>query len=410
MITFRLGRRLGIDLFNPQKIIFLLWLFLLIFPKGGFKLSGIPITWGYLFLGVTSLCIHFSRENYTLHSSRCLSFLLLIPFQIVSAAHLVINGFCPESKGMVISFLVSFFFLPYVFFLLLSQNIETLDLDRFFRLFKKGILFISIYGIFLFIFRHTTGKLIEIPLLTTNLSDFGDLETRKCNNRGFVFKLISTYNNGNLYGICLLIFLPLYCYLEKFRWKKMIVKTSLFLTFSRTIWFGLLFHEFCFNCFIEKGRKRAINILIVSSFVIVAITFFVFYYASLFDFIFDADLGGRKRQLNILQSLTLFSTQSFIELPEIIYAGILHSFGMIGLFTFLVGMTGSLIIQFLKGSLSKLQISMCLGMMNYLFISGADGGILYIPVMAFYWFLCSLLAKRGIRTPFIASKTSSGRI
>ena len=34
-----------------------------------------------------------------------------------------------------------------------------------------------------------------------NASDYGELEITKNIGRGFFYKLISTYNNGNLYGV-----------------------------------------------------------------------------------------------------------------------------------------------------------------------------------------------------------------
>ena len=53
------------------------------------------------------------------------------------------------------------------------------------------------------------GKFIEIPFLTVNAGDYGTLESTKHINRGGYLKLISTYNNGNVYGVATLILLPL---------------------------------------------------------------------------------------------------------------------------------------------------------------------------------------------------------
>ena len=87
------------------------------------------------------------------------------------------------------------------------------------------------------------GRFVEIPFLTVNFHDVGTLETTKYIDRGGIFKLISTYNNGNVYGVCLLMLLPFYNSVEPSKLKRMIVKLSLLLTLSRTVWFGLFFAE-----------------------------------------------------------------------------------------------------------------------------------------------------------------------
>lgn len=389
MITFRFGRP-GINLFEPRRIMVLLWLFLLVLPKGGFKLAGIPITWGYLLLGALSVLIPLARRQFWIHKSRLMSFLCLVPFQMVSLSHFALNGYA--HKGAAISFLINFFLFPYIFFILMSPDFEALDLDDFFRLFKKGIFYVSAYGIFLFIFKQTTGKFIEIPFLTTNWSDLGTLEEKHI-DRGFAFKLISTYNNGNLYGICLLIFLPLYSYLEKSPWRKAIVKLSLFLTLSRTIWIGLVFHEICYNLFVGRNTISIVRLtgsLFLLLFALIGLS--LYYDFSMIDFLFDPNLGGRQLDF---ENLMLFSPHPFGGIGEIVYASIFQSFGVIGLCTFLIGMTGPLLVRASKGYPSKMQMSMCLGLTNYLLIACSDGGILYIPVMAFYWFISSLLAQEN---------------
>ena len=89
-----------------------------------------------------------------------------------------------------------------------------------------AVLFVSAYGIFLFFYKLGTGSFIEIPYLTVNAGDLGELEGKSI-DRGGIFKLISTYNNGNVYGISILILLPLYAHLEKRLSRVLTVKASL---------------------------------------------------------------------------------------------------------------------------------------------------------------------------------------
>jgi len=286
MISFRLPRP-GIRLFQPNKILALLWLFLLVFPKGGIKIAGVPLTWGYFLLGSISLFLLF-RNRFACQSLRLQAFFATLPFQIISALSLIILGMDEVSFG--ISFVLNFFFFPLFFYLSFSEQIDSMNLDFFFKLIKIGVFFVAAYGIILFAIKMTTGKIIEIPFLTVNYGDYGNME-EKCNNRGLIFKLISTYNNGNIYGICLLIIFPLYQYLENSRWKKLIVVLSLILSFSRTVWAGLIFSQFLVSIFIRKRNIfRLTTVLAISILTILSVTY---YFGFDFNFLFDRSLGGR---------------------------------------------------------------------------------------------------------------------
>lgn len=390
MQFFSLGRK-GIDLFDPKKTLFFLWLFLLVLPKGGFKIANVPVTWGYFLLGITSFYF-LHQKSWSIKNSRLQALILLLPFQTISLATFAINGI--ENGGMAISFLISFFFLPSSFFFLFSNTIENMDLPYFASLFKKGILYIACYGIFLFFFKQISGHFIEIPFLTTNFGDFGQLEDKHI-NRGIVFKLISTYNNGNIYGICLLMLLPLYCFWEKCGWKRLPVKFSLLLTLSRTVWIGLLFHEIIFAVFVDKNcRKRIATMLSGVIFALISLFIISQYYGFSFSFFFDSDLGGRSGQLSSLKEWGYFSSLPFWGISEIVYAGILYSFGFIGLITFVIAMLGPVVLGTLNSKPSPFRNSLYAGAINYLFISMSDGAILYLPTMVFFWFLISLAARK----------------
>lgn len=367
-------------------------LFLVVFPKGGIKFKNIPITWGYLLLAIISLFLLF-RKKYFVRKEHIYSLIALLPFQIYSLLSIYINGI--DSFGFFISFLVSFLFLPFIFFFVFSEYIENLDLDYFFKIFKRSILFISSYGIFLFFYRGFFGSLFEIPLLTANWHEKGLLENIKCiNHRGFFLKLISTYNNGNIYGICLLMVLPLYKYLEKSSLKKSIVKLSIILTLSRTVWIGFIISEFFFNFFIIKNKKKSLIKFLISSFCFITILliFAKFYLHKPFNWYFDTTLGGRLVDKSF--EVNFFSNLPFINIEEMVYLSIFNTFGFFGLILFIIGMCFSLFYYLFKNMNSeKSPIDMCIffGLLTYLIISISDSASLYLPVMAFYWFLSSFL-------------------
>ncbi len=385
--------RLGpFNLLHPSKIIFCLWLFLLVFPKGGFKIGSVPITWGYLLLAICSVVLTV-QTKWRLQEDRTRALLCLLPFQCVAIGTMICNGIA--DPGMGASFLISFFFLPFTFFLLFSNAIETLDAQKLFELIRKGVFAVSIYGIVLFLVRQVCGTFLEIPFLTVNWGDLGELDTKHI-NRGGIVKLISTYNNGNIYGICILILFPLFTFLEKNRWKNWIVKLSLILTFSRTVWIGLLFSEIIFHLFvIKKAKEFIVKVVAISLFVSAFIAWFCYLLHFPWNFFFDSSLGGRSEYIEFSKYLTLFSEVAFVGITEIVYFGILKQFGLVGLTAFLLGMISPLLL--LRGRTRSLKpVSQCIvcGLVTYLLMACSDGALLYIPTMAFYWFCCSLGLRR----------------
>jgi hypothetical protein len=398
MISFRVGRP-GIRLFSSNQILFLLWMFLLVFPKGGIKIGDIPLTWGYFLLNLVSIFSIF-RSNYSCSLLRLQAFLLMVPFQILCASSFLIHGMDEFAFG--ISFIVSFFFFPWCFFILFSEYIESLDLKFLFKPIKNGVFFIAAYGIFLFIFKLALGKFVEIPFLTVNFHDFGELESKHI-NRGAVFKLISTYNNGNIYGVCLLMFLPLYLFLERMKWRKIIVILSLILSLSRTVWIGLLFSQIVSSIF---GSKKISYLKLAGRVlgVFLGILLISYYFEFDLSFLFDPNLGGRTEQLNVLQTTSIFSERPFHGISEIVYLGILSNFGILGLICYILCMCSPLFFALSFKAVSLTHKRILCGLATYLFVSLSDGALLLIPVLPFYWFLSSLVLRRSLEAvPFNSS-------
>ncbi len=367
-------------------ILFFLCFFLVLFPKAGIKVSQIPITWGYLFLGFIT-CFTFFRKTYRINHRRLAAFYLCLPFQLFSLFVLVFRGI--DSIGFFLSFFLSFLLLPFIFFLTLSEYIEKMDLSFFFKVLKFCIFFVAVYGIFLFFYKLLTGKFIEIPFLTVNYHDIGELENKNI-NRGFVFKLISTYNNGNLYGISLLILYPLYLWLEKSFLKKNLVLLSLILTFSRTVWAGLIFSEIFYFLWIERKQLKLFFTLI---FLITLLLFSAIHFQFSWLFFWDTSLGGRLTE-SYFNPFTFFGTnEPFMYLNEMVYPAILYNFGIFGLLFFISAILAPLFLSFSQKD--PLKKCLKLGLITFLFVCLSDGAILLIPVMCFYWFISSLLLRKN---------------
>lgn len=376
-------------------IVFLFFLFLIIFPKGGFKINNIPITWGYILLGIVSIFLLF-RRSYEINKEHVYILFSLVPFQIYSLISIWINGV--EYIGFTISFFIGFFILPYIFLFIFSEYIQNLELEFFLKIFKRSILFIAIYGIFLFFYKIFSHQFIEIPFLTINYHDKTFLETTKFNDRGSLFKLISTYNNGNIYGICMLMLLPLYKLLEKSFLKRSLVKFSLLLTLSRTVWIGLIISEFFYDFFIRKNKIYSLIKFIISSCIFIGI---ILYLGKIMNqnisWFLDPTLGNRIN--SEYSEIHLLSKAPFKFIEEMLYNSILNIFGVLGFLFFLVGFLSPIyifLIKIIKNRQSEINISIFLGLLTYLIISLSDSAILYIPILVIYWFLSSFLLNNKI--------------
>jgi hypothetical protein len=382
-----------------RALLLFLVTFLLILPKGGLKIAGVPVTWGYLGLGAASLWLPlalFAGRSVPVQKVRLVCLALLIPFQVVSWAGFMANG--TDDLGFTLSFFISFFFMPAFFLLIAGVHLDRIDLGLLLRAVRFGVLLVAAYGIFLFFYRILVGSFIEIPYLTVNAGDVGTLETKHI-DRGDIFKLISTYNNGNLYGISMLLLLPLYAYLEPGVGRQAVVKASLVLTLSRTVWIGLLVYEVLSRLFVRRVTWR--TVLVLSSWVALAVAG-VLLALRMFErditFIFDRRLGGRIDQLSYLYEATILPTGIFRTIEEMVYLSVIDSFGVIGLATFLIAMVGPLALHFLgfvDGHGTLFKKSLALGLVVHLIVAISDGATLYIPVMAIYWFLVTLMLSEN---------------
>lgn len=376
-------------------------LFLLIFPKGGIKLAGVPITWGYLGLGPAILWFvarMSGGQSLPVARTRLIALALLVPFQLIAWLAFMANGV--NGTGFAISFLATFYVVPPVFLLIFGPVLDRVELGAVLRWVRWGVLFVAAYGIFLFFYKLGTGRFLEIPFLTVNLGDVGELEGKHI-NRGGIFKLISTYNNGNIYGVSVLILLPLYCWLEP-RWtRRGVVRLSLLLTLSRTVWAGLIAFELLWRLYVERVSLRTV-IVLSTSLLLTATGVYVTLDLIGRDpsaFLLDSSLGGRLNALEGIGDLPLLPSETFNGILEMVYLSVLRTFGLIGLGAFALALSGPL-LMYVAGTLPRAATSykraLALGLTIYLIVAMSDGALLFIPVMAFYWFVASLLLSGNV--------------
>ncbi len=380
----------------------LLIVFLVLLPKGGIRfLAGIPLTWGYLLLAIfapLALVVRLLAMPLRFPVRVMAAVLLLVPMQVLFVYAGVAYGV--ESMQFTVSTFVGLFGLPWIFLLAFAPYFPMLDADRLARWFRNCVFYAAIYGIFLFVLHPITGHFIEIPYVTINAADYGELETTKSIARGFFLKLISTYNNGNLYGVSTLIILPIFLRLEGSRFRRFTVRLALLLTLSRTVWVGLIFHE-VLSLALQLGRqvrtfpvlylgaakRRFIGVMATLALVFVSVAFTGFsgHYA---QFLFDASLGSRMGEVEVAQHPTFLPSRPLYGFQEVLYASAAEYWGFTGLIAFTLIMVSPVLFLFWDPRVlnSPMKRAALKGLLIYMVLAAGDGALDYIPVMAFYWF------------------------
>ncbi len=380
----------------------LLVVFLVLFPKGGFRLGPLPLTWGYLLLGIVTppaFLVRFLQLPLRFPRRVLLVTAMLIPMQLLFVYAGKFYGV--SNPPFAFSTFVGLFILPWVFLLIYGPFFPWLDGEQLARWFCACIFYAAAWGIFLFFLHPVAHRFIEVPYLTVNASDYGELESTKNIGRGFFYKLISTYNNGNLYGVSTLLFLPLYDRLEPSNMRRATLKTALFLTLSRSVWVGLIFNELLSLgvqllrqiptfpvLFLGAARRRFIAVGAIVGFILFSLLFISSQGGGL-QFLLDATGGNRINQVYAAQGTGLLPEHALYGFGEILYASAAQYWGIAGLFAFSLIMASPLIILAGDPGLmrSPLQRAALKGLVIYIVMAGIDGALDFIPVMAFYWFV-----------------------
>ncbi|SFC64143.1 hypothetical protein SAMN04489722_10351 [Algibacter lectus] len=367
------------------SLLYALLFFNIAIPKGGFKIGDIPITWGYILLILfTPLFLVFYLKAKKKSVKAIVIYLGTLFFAIYSLLFFSLGE--GAQLGKLISFLSSVIVLPLFFLVFCSstfQNLYDTKWDEFISFINKIILFISIYGIALFLYRNITGEWFTIPGITVNLQD-PNLDW-KYNNRGVFRKLISTYNNGNIYGLCLVLLLP---FTEFFDNKKIryVAMFSLLLTLSRTVWIGAILYMV-----LLINKKTLLKIIGLMPFLILAIIFLVNNVLG-FDvssFLISKNLGGRMGLITSIDTTLFYNTEApFIGIGEIVYASIVNYFGLFGLVLFLVHLFSPILVNY--GNKNRDFKILRKSILLYGILAVADGAFNYIPVMFIFWFIAGL--------------------
>lgn len=349
------------------------------FPKAGIKFGGIPITVGNVLFAIIFLT--WMMNNIRIGKVKSLNISMILIFGIVYfiLKYTIVYAIIGEIISSM-TYIIPLIIYPLIFFVTVDIVDNKEKIDKVVKIIVYGFFFLCIYAIL----QYVVGiDKCDIPGLTVNLSDYREMGPlwfmQKSNGIDEAnSKIVSTYQNGNLFGINLIFIYPLvyYYYSEKEKEKIKIFSlilfiTCSFLTLSRTCWLGIVLFIFLGIIMEKEKNHKAILRKILTLFLCIICLFYVFMYIpSIANRFFDTDksdwisMSGRTEGL-ITVIETVWSSNSIIAWligPQgiIQYAGLAYEMLPLALFA----QTGIIGISLLYGFFIKAYISLDKG--NYI--------------------------------------------
>lgn len=359
-------------------------------PKSGVAISGIPLNGIYLLicLSLPFLVAKFLVRGTTSGGGYDVYVLLLFPFWMLFLTITLMNGIAkpPAYVGYVMSLVV----VP-LFFYLWSCQLSPDKLQYLLRAMVWCVRFAAAFGILLFLYKIATGQYFSIPLLTTTLGADQTLESRM-NDRGGIFKLFSTYNNGNIYAVCMIMLLPVYSAIEKSRKWIVLLMLTIMLTLSRTAWALLLlyciFEYLVFNKAVSV--KKLILICVLLCVVVPGMIALLGVMGKDLGFLFDAGLGGRASYLAYFFNAGFISHVPLYWSYEIPYVSIAEFVGLIGLLPFLMFFSNIMLARSLFNVNRPVSRGACIGCVMYGVATFSDAALILVPTFIIYSLLVML--------------------
>ena len=354
------------------------WMFAL--PKAGFYLAGTPVTFGYFMLAALAALqvLRMTTRPLRVCGDHLTLGLLLCSLGTIELTTFARYGY--DSIGSLASIVVSSLLMPVLSILAAHWTIERLGLPRLLKVVGYSLLVVAGYGLLSFLVFNTAGVLVGIPYITTTGGDLSEIMLRH-NLRGPVIKMFSTYNNGNVLGVNVLLWGPLVATSLQ---TQMAFRTVCLLTLSRSVWVGLLVYESLTAAISMKIWRWFAGLVLLG--MLIASVYGASRWMGLdpLAFLTDRQLGGRVQSIqnNLhrgLSSQTNWPSESF-------YASAYLSFGPAGL----VLMTLVLLFPIVRGGRSNLAIRGRIAMATYLVVASAESAYNLVPTQMSYWFVAAI--------------------
>lgn len=390
------------------------------FPKAGIKLGGIPLTVGNICLMITVMCwfiavlwkrcFVFSRaETFVL--TGCLYW--LIRFLLVMAGG-------REGLSDWVGFFVPLVIYPFMFFVFNYFITEKKQIDFILRMLFWGTLIVFAFG---FLQAAFGIERFSIPGLTVNYTDYissTNWYAEKYNGvqEGITYsKTVSTYQNGNLLGVNVLLFCPMIYETIKNKTGRRIYMLVFILfcvlTGSKTCWVGIVLYLFLKGIVIlnrkwADTRKVQFTCLLIALVPVIAAVFLNAFpqIAMRFQESFTLknidDLSGRSESMNRLINFFINKLEWLLTGPygltrywgssyEMAYFCILMLGGLMGLAAFLGPIVYILVSRLrLFAGTSKTVKGICHGVIVYLIVAYVEGALWLPPTAVNLWLVLGI--------------------
>lgn len=361
-------------------------------PKSGVALGGIPLNTIYLLIVATFpilLAKAMLGTGQLMRQDRYSIYIWsMLPFWALFLTITAINGI--DSVGMYFGYIMALLVVP-IFFYIWSKQLSPDSVQYLLGCLRHCIRFAVAFGLFLFVLKIATGQYFSIPALTTTFGAEKTLEARM-NDRGGIFKLFSTYNNGNIYAVCMIMLVPIYTVIEKNRLWVLALMLSIMLTLSRTAWALLIiycvFEYLIFNKAISV--KKLILICFASCLVFPGIIALLGLMGKDVTFLFDSNLGGRAAYLEYFFDAGLISHTPLYWSYEIPYVSIAEFVGLIGLIPFLMFFSNILIARSLFDVNRPVSRAASIGCVMYGVATFSDAALVLVPTFIIFSLLVLL--------------------
>lgn len=363
------------------------------FPKAGFYVGRVPICASYFLAGIAGLVVLF---RFMIFNERILNLKVVFYVLILSIVYILFlysTLFREIDELTFFIYSINIFIIPVCSILITTSAVND-NLERFKKVLLVSFYIVVVYGLISFVAISFFHINFHIPYISETGGSL-DVILGKNNDRGFIYKGVSTYNNGNILGICCLLWFPL-IYVCTNRNKHRLMVFLLYLqTFSRTVFFAAAFQV---GIIILNNLTRKKLFIFLSLFA--ALIIYLILFKSNKSFLFDTTVGGRLSQYYDFFDPTLWY-KNIITIPgEVVYTGVVMNFGLLGLLVFIVLYSSPLALQSDLGIQKAAKISI----ITYLFAMAVDGAFIFTPVQFIFWMVVGIIIGKPKEFSLIKNK------